>query len=83
MMIMALSQFLGLTTPSTRKAFLCRFRIWTTKGKKKLTEFLADMGLPLSQCKQKFSSMDMDIRKEVCGWIEVRSEDHVERESVF
>jgi len=51
-----------------------RFRIWTTKGKKKLTEFLADMGLPLSQCKQRFSSMDMDIRKEVCGWIEVTAQ---------
>ena len=50
-----------------------RFRIWTSKGKKKLNEFLADMGLPLLQCNQTFQSMDMDIRREVCGWIEVSS----------
>ena len=48
-----------------------RFRIWTTKGKKKLNEFLADMGLPLLQCHQNYSSMDMEIRREVCNWIEV------------
>lgn len=48
-----------------------RFRIWTTKGKKKLAEFLADMGLPLLQCNQTFDSMDIAIRREVCNWIEV------------
>ena len=47
-------------------------RIWTTKGKKKLNEFLADMGLPLMQCNQMFGSMDMEIRKDVCNWIEVK-----------
>lgn len=31
-------------------------------GRKRLHNFLADMGLPLVQCKQSFSSMDSDIR---------------------
>ncbi|KAL5263917.1 hypothetical protein ACHWQZ_G005111 [Mnemiopsis leidyi] len=51
-----------------------KFRIWTSKGKKKLNEFLADMGLPLLQCNQTFQSMDMEIRREVCGWIEVTAQ---------
>lgn len=64
---------------------LCRFRVWTTKGKKKLQEFLAEMGyvrtycyecmcllnyrLPLVQCKQKFSAMDMQYKENLREWI--------------
>ncbi|XP_064392878.1 cell division control protein 45 homolog [Halichondria panicea] len=40
----------------------CRFKVWTMKGHKKLMEFLADMGLPLVQSKQKFASMEMQHR---------------------
>lgn len=38
--------------------FACLFKMWTNKGKKKLNEFLADLGLPLSECKQKYAYMD-------------------------
>lgn len=42
-----------------------KFKIWTLKGKQKLSEFLAELGLPLAQCKQKFSTMDLGLRTEV------------------
>lgn len=40
----------------------CKFKIWTLKGQKRLHEFLAEMGLPLTQCKQKFASMDSSLK---------------------
>uniref|UniRef100_A0A8C7HBQ7 CDC45 cell division cycle 45 homolog (S. cerevisiae) n=1 Tax=Oncorhynchus kisutch TaxID=8019 RepID=A0A8C7HBQ7_ONCKI len=40
----------------------CNFKHWSMHGQKKLQEFLADMGLPLKQVKQKFNSMDMSKR---------------------
>ncbi|XP_046839904.1 cell division control protein 45 homolog [Xenia sp. Carnegie-2017] len=40
----------------------CRFRIWTLKGKRRLREFLAEIGLPLHQCQQKFSAMDVTLK---------------------
>lgn len=52
----------------------CRFRVWTIKGKKRLHEFLADIGLPLNQCKQKYSSMDVELRSHLKEWIEDASE---------
>ncbi|XP_074641987.1 cell division control protein 45 homolog [Tubulanus polymorphus] len=52
----------------------CQFKIWTMKGKKRLDEFLADMGLPLSQCRQKYSAMDMSLRNSVKEMIETKSE---------
>ncbi|CAJ1069140.1 cell division control protein 45 homolog [Xyrichtys novacula] len=41
----------------------CNFKLWTLNGQKKLQEFLADMGLPLKQVRQKFNSMDMSIKE--------------------
>ncbi|CAG5924539.1 unnamed protein product [Menidia menidia] len=41
----------------------CSFKLWTLNGQKKLQEFLADMGLPLKQVRQKFNSMDMSIKE--------------------
>ncbi len=42
-----------------------KFNMWTLKGKHKLSEFLAELGLPLAQCRQTFSTMDLDLRNEV------------------
>lgn len=42
----------------------CHFRSWTLNGQRKLLNFLADLGLPLSQCEQKFSANDVKLRKE-------------------
>ncbi|ELW64719.1 Cell division control protein 45 like protein [Tupaia chinensis] len=40
-----------------------RFKLWSVRGKKQLQEFLADMGLPLKQVKQKFQSMDISLKE--------------------
>ncbi|XP_064620177.1 cell division control protein 45 homolog [Lineus longissimus] len=52
----------------------CKFRVWTMKGKKKLHEFLADMGLPLVQCQQKYMSMDVSLRTSVKEMISNKAE---------
>uniref|UniRef100_A0A3B5KTH8 CDC45 cell division cycle 45 homolog (S. cerevisiae) n=1 Tax=Xiphophorus couchianus TaxID=32473 RepID=A0A3B5KTH8_9TELE len=51
----------------------CSFKLWTLKGQKKLQEFLADMGLPLRQVKQKFKSMDTTIKENLRDVIEESS----------
>ncbi|KAK2901896.1 cell division control protein 45 homolog [Channa argus] len=51
----------------------CHFKLWTLKGQKKLQEFLADMGLPLKQVRQKFNSMDMSIKENLRDVIEESS----------
>uniref|UniRef100_A0A3B3DSV7 CDC45 cell division cycle 45 homolog (S. cerevisiae) n=1 Tax=Oryzias melastigma TaxID=30732 RepID=A0A3B3DSV7_ORYME len=48
----------------------CHFKLWTLNGQKKLQEYLADMGLPLKQVKQKFNSMDMSIKENLRDVIE-------------
>lgn len=42
----------------------CLFKMWTNKGKKKLHEFLADLGLPLNECKQKYAYMDSSFKND-------------------
>uniref|UniRef100_A0A8C6MJL5 Cell division cycle 45 n=1 Tax=Nothobranchius furzeri TaxID=105023 RepID=A0A8C6MJL5_NOTFU len=49
------------------------FKLWTLNGQKKLREFLADMGLPLKQVKQKYTSMDMSIKENLRDVIEESS----------
>ena len=51
-----------------------RFRVWSMKGKKKLQEFLADMGLSLVQCKQMYTSMDSSLRASLREMIEGKAE---------
>ncbi|TRY60533.1 hypothetical protein DNTS_026951 [Danionella cerebrum] len=48
----------------------CCFKLWSINGQKKLQEFLADMGLPLKQVRQKFNSMDMTIKENLREVIE-------------
>ncbi|KAK7088800.1 hypothetical protein V1264_022672 [Littorina saxatilis] len=43
----------------------CKFRVWTLKGQKRLHEFLAEMGMPLTQCKQQYTAMDSQLRTSV------------------
>lgn len=52
----------------------CKFKLWTLKGQKKLHEFLAEIGLPLSQCRQRYPSMDMDLRTNIKDWMSGMSE---------
>ncbi|XP_061775487.1 cell division control protein 45 homolog [Nerophis ophidion] len=51
----------------------CHFKLWTLNGQKKLQEFLADMGLPLKQVRQKFISMDLSIKENLRDVIEESS----------
>ncbi|XP_063050623.1 cell division control protein 45 homolog [Engraulis encrasicolus] len=51
----------------------CGFKLWSINGQKKLQEFLADMGLPLKQVRQKFNSMDMTIKENLREVIEESS----------
>uniref|UniRef100_A0A673CFA3 CDC45 cell division cycle 45 homolog (S. cerevisiae) n=1 Tax=Sphaeramia orbicularis TaxID=375764 RepID=A0A673CFA3_9TELE len=51
----------------------CNFKLWTLNGQKKLQEFLADMGLPLKQVRQKFNCMDMSIKENLRDVIEESS----------
>ncbi|XP_003225170.1 cell division control protein 45 homolog [Anolis carolinensis] len=46
------------------------FKLWSVQGQKKLQEFLADMGLPLKQVKQKFNSMDISLKENLREMIE-------------
>eukprot|EP00095_Tigriopus_kingsejongensis_P001973 maker-scaffold886_size84816-snap-gene-0.33 protein:Tk01973 transcript:maker-scaffold886_size84816-snap-gene-0.33-mRNA-1 annotation:"cell division control protein 45 homolog" len=47
-----------------------KFKIWTLKGKQRLSEFLAELGLPLVQCRQNFSTMDLQLRNEIVPMFE-------------
>ncbi|XP_028626315.1 cell division control protein 45 homolog [Grammomys surdaster] len=47
-----------------------RFKLWSVHGQKRLQEFLADMGLPLKQVKQKFQSMDVSLKENLREMIE-------------
>nr|XP_020016224.1 cell division control protein 45 homolog isoform X2 [Castor canadensis] len=47
-----------------------RFKLWSVHGQKQLQEFLADMGLPLKQVKQKFQSMDISLKENLREMIE-------------
>ncbi|XP_062398845.1 cell division control protein 45 homolog [Sardina pilchardus] len=51
----------------------CSFKLWSINGQKKLQEFLADMGLPLKQVRQKFNCMDMTIKENLREVIEESS----------
>jgi len=42
-----------------------KFKAFTLKGEYRISEFLADMGLPLQQCNQVFNSMDLSLRQDI------------------
>jgi len=42
-----------------------KFKTFTLRGEHKLSEFLADMGLPLNQCSQNFQNMDLSLRQDI------------------
>ena len=49
---------------------LCKFKVWTPRGEKRLLEFFAELGIPLTQCKQRYAAMDLEYRKNVYNWIQ-------------
>ncbi|KAG5674134.1 hypothetical protein PVAND_004119 [Polypedilum vanderplanki] len=52
----------------------CRLKLWTLNGKKKLNELLVEMGLPLAQASQQFTSMDLLMKKDFYQMIERTAE---------
>ncbi|CDW54891.1 CDC45 domain containing protein [Trichuris trichiura] len=40
------------------------FRSWTLKGSTKLNEFLVHAGLPLTECRQEYNMMEIDLKNE-------------------
>ncbi|XP_037090497.1 cell division control protein 45 homolog [Pollicipes pollicipes] len=52
----------------------CQFKLFTFKGEKRLYEFLAELGLPLVQCRQKFASMDMGLRAQVRDLVQAKTD---------
>lgn len=52
----------------------CKFKIWKFRGQRRLHLFLADIGIPLNECRQKFQSMDLDLRKSLLNLIEEKVE---------
>ncbi|XP_011302303.1 cell division control protein 45 homolog [Fopius arisanus] len=54
-------------------------RLWSIRGEQRLRELLAEMGLPLAQSKQRFSSMDLNLRLEFREMVEkLAAKYHVE-----
>jgi len=42
-----------------------KFKTFTLKGEYRISEFLADLGLPLHQCNQFYASMDLALKQDV------------------
>ena len=42
-----------------------RLGVWRQLGKQKVKNLLAKMGIPMEQCKQKYTSMDFNLRKQL------------------
>jgi len=42
-----------------------KFKMWTMRGEQRLAEFLAELGLPLQQCRQNFTTMDLELRQNI------------------
>lgn len=61
----------------------CKLKLWTLRGEKKLHELLVEMGLPLAQAKQTFSSMDLVLRKEFYQMIEKHADKYMIPDIVF
>lgn len=52
----------------------CKFKIWKFRGNRRLHTFLADLGLPINECKQKYSSMDLNLRNTLRQSIEEKTD---------
>lgn len=61
----------------------CKLKLWTLRGEKKLHELLVEMGLPLVQANQTFSSMDLVLRKEFYLMVEKHAEKYGIPDIVF
>ncbi|KAF2360802.1 CDC45 family [Trinorchestia longiramus] len=49
-------------------------KLWTHKGEKKMLELLAELGLPLTECRQLFCGMDVHLRSELPSLLEGKAD---------
>ncbi|XP_018008865.1 cell division control protein 45 homolog [Hyalella azteca] len=49
-------------------------KLWTHKGEKKMFELLAELGLPLTECRQLFCGMDVKLRSELPTLLEGKAD---------
>lgn len=61
----------------------CKMKLWTLNGKKKLDELLVEMGLPLAQARQQFTSMDFAMKKDFYQMIEKTAEKYNMNEIIY
>lgn len=61
----------------------CKMKLWTLNGKKKLDELLVEMGLPIAQARQQFSSMDLLMKKDFYQMIEKTAEKYNMDEIIY
>lgn len=61
----------------------CKLRLWTVWGEKRLHELLVEMGLPLVQSRQVFTSMDLELKKEFLEMIEKCAEKYDLMEVIY
>ncbi|KAL7645415.1 UNVERIFIED_CONTAM: hypothetical protein RMT77_003801 [Armadillidium vulgare] len=54
--------------------FASSLKLWTLKGEMKMHELLAEMGIPLTECGQNYSNMDISLRGEIQELLENKSE---------
>uniref|UniRef100_A0A5S6PZL4 CDC45-like protein n=1 Tax=Trichuris muris TaxID=70415 RepID=A0A5S6PZL4_TRIMR len=59
------------------------FRSWTLKGSMKLNEFFVHAGLPLTECRQEYNMMEVDLRNESKGSLENTFERYKIRDVVY
>jgi len=53
---------------------IMKFRLFSLKGERKVLDFLADLGIPLTESKQRFNYINTEIRKEIPKAIEDKKE---------
>ena len=51
-----------------------KFKLHNIKGVQRLSEFLAESGLPLAQCKQNYETMDLSLRNDICRIVEAKAD---------
>lgn len=61
----------------------CKMKLWTLNGKKKLDELLVEMGLPIAQARQQFSSMDLLMKNDFYQMIEKTAEKYNMGEIIY
>ncbi|KAL1130091.1 hypothetical protein AAG570_013030, partial [Ranatra chinensis] len=67
------------TVQSSLRNSLCtaiKLRLWTMRGEKHLQQLLAEIGLPLSESKQRFCSMDISLRQDFLSMMEKAAENY-------